>query len=344
MKRDYEKAIIEKIEKELNKYPESPFTLHDMSVIGLRFIGNKLRIKFSILQWVDSENIFSGLEIKDGDSIILDVEYDGIKIKDIQCGGKVNFNNFTVKDFSEENGEINLFLYDYDQISNCKFAFESYKWSFCTITPQKEYDEYLESCEKVYSKGKTVSSKIEKVSRTVEKEDKIINVEKSINVAPIPPFVFNQTVNVEFFKDRVYIRFALNKKCDENGLLNELLTDGQYAILDAVFLGVNVKDIYFSESVNFYCGKICDFSEKNGIVTVAFFKRNDKEENFVCEFSFESYEWKIFKIINEQEYVRYENDVKNGVSYIVKTGSKTYENVETELARLPVPEFELKED
>lgn len=147
VKKDYDKAIIEKIEKELNKYPESPFILHDMSVANLQFIDKKLYIRFLMLKWIDTENMFGGLEIKEDDNIVLDVVYDGIKIKDIQCGGKIDFKGITVSDFSKENGVMNILLYDYVDMFNCKYAFQSYKWSFRGIVPQKELNGYLKkSC------------------------------------------------------------------------------------------------------------------------------------------------------------------------------------------------------
>lgn len=143
MKKDYDKAIIEKIEKELNKYPESPFILHDMSVANLQFTNEKLYIRFLTLKWIDTENIFGDLEIKEDDNIVLDVVYDGIKIKNLQLGGKIDFQGINVNDFSEKNGVMNILLYDYVDMFTCQYTFQSYKWSFCGVVPQKELNGYL---------------------------------------------------------------------------------------------------------------------------------------------------------------------------------------------------------
>lgn len=177
----------------------------------------------------------------------------------------------------------------------------------------------------------------------MNKKEKIENIssviEKKINETPVPSVLFKKTVNVNFYQNRVYMRFALDKNTD--GVFDDCLQKGQYVILDVAYYDVDFKKLEFSNSVNFYCCKILDFYEKNGIITIVF---NDKGKTSVFEFTFKKYEWKIFKIVEKKDYLKYVDDVKNGITYTVKTKSRTYNNVETELARLPVPEFELKED
>lgn len=179
----------------------------------------------------------------------------------------------------------------------------------------------------------------------MNKKDKIGNksnvIEKKINEIPVPPVLFKKTVNAYFYKNRVYMRFALDKNADVSTFFGDCLQMGQYAVLDVTYYDVDFKKLEFSNSVNFYCCKILEFYEKNGLITIVF---DDKGKTSVFEFTFKKYEWKIFKIIEEKDYLKYVDDVKNGVTYTVKTKNRTYNNVGTELARLPVPEFELKED
>lgn len=179
----------------------------------------------------------------------------------------------------------------------------------------------------------------------MNKKDKIENIssviEKKINENPVPSVLFKKTVNVNFYQNRVYMRFALDKNADTSGVFGDCLQNGQYVILDVTYFDVGFKKLEFSNSVNFYCCKILDFYEKNGIITIVF---NDKSKTSVFEFTFKNYEWKIFKIVEKKDYLKYVDDVKNDITYTVKTKTRTYNNVETELARLSVPEFELKEN
>lgn len=130
--------------------------------------------------------------------------------------------------------------------------------------------------------------------------NKYEQAERELNKYPAPSCFHDMSVvNFRIKDGKIKIRYAFVEYMDDWNILDN---ETDYAIVDVVYDGVEVKNIYLEDSIDFVDATALDLSnDKNNVMT---FGMHFRFADFYLEFTYKSYKWSVFGVVTEDEYYK----------------------------------------